>query len=377
MVQRVTLLGSTGSVGKQTLQVISHLEGEFVVAALAVRENTALLEEQVKKYRPEVVAIYNKKKAAEFAKRCPEVRVLAGAEGLEEVATIGDIIVCAIVGAIAIAPTLASLRAGKRVAFASKEVLVMAGELVMKTAKEYGATIIPLDSEHSALMQCMEGKNQEEISRFILTASGGPFLGYTRRQLSHVTADEALRHPNWKMGAKVTVDCSTMMNKGLEVIEARWLFDLPLDKIDVVVHPQSLVHSFIEMVDGAMIAQIAEPEMVMPIQYALTYPKRKKGLLGRFDFKRHSKMEFFEPDMKTFQCLALAYEAGKIGGSMPCYMNAVNEVLVERFLQGKMGWSEIGEKLETLMSRHLFVANPTFDTLIEVDGEARKEANAG
>ena len=357
--------------------MISHLQDEFVIEALAVRENTALLEEQVKKYRPKVVAIYNEKKAAEFAKKCPEVRVLAGADGLEEVATMGDIVVCAIVGAIAIAPTLASLRAGKRVAFASKEVLVMAGELIMQTAKEHGATIIPLDSEHSALMQCMEGQKREEISRFILTASGGPFLGYTRRQLSHVTADEALRHPNWKMGAKVTVDCSTLMNKGLEVIEARWLFDLPLEKIDVVVHPQSLVHSFIEMIDGSMMAQIAEPEMVVPIQYALTYPNRKPGILGRFDFTRHGKMEFFEPDMKTFQCLSLAYEAGKIGGTMPCYMNAVNEVLVEQFLEGQVGWTEIGERLEKLMSRHLFVASPTLETLIEVDKEARKEATAG
>lgn len=309
-------------------------------------------------------------------KRLQHIPVLAGMAGLEAVASHADVdfVVSAIVGAKGIQPTLSAIEAGKSIGLANKEVLIGAGDLIMRRVREKGVSLVPIDSEHSAIFQCLNGENVEEVSRIILTASGGPFREHSQGELEHVTPSCALKHPNWNMGKKVTIDCSTLMNKGLEVIEAYHLFGVSLDQIDVVVHPQSLIHSFVEFVDGSILSQMAEHDMVIPIQYALTYPRRKKGIVPCFDFRKYSKLEFYHPDHNRFPCLGLAYEAAKNGGSMPCYMNAVNEVLVDRFLKGAISWIEIGKKLETLMSRHQASPIDDLETIFAVDQKAREEA---
>lgn len=372
--KKIAILGSTGSIGKNALAVADHLGIE--ITALAAHSNLSLLEEQARKYRPKMIALFDETKAHLLQKRLPETVVLAGMEGLVAVAAHpeADLVVSSIVGAAGILPTLKAIEARKTIALANKEVLVAAGELIMSAAKQRGVSILPIDSEHSALFQCLQGESHASVRRLILTASGGPFRTLSLQELQTITPETALKHPTWTMGRKVTIDSSTLMNKGLEVIEAKFLFDLPLDKIDVIIHPQSIIHSLVEYVDGSLISQMGEPDMKLPIQYALTYPERKKGIAPCFDFTKYSTLEFFSPDLEKFPCLSLAYQAAKVGGTLPCFMNAANEVLVAQFLEGKIGWVEIGQLLETLMGRHRIRPQDSLETVLEVDREGREMA---
>ena len=372
--KKIAILGSTGSIGKNTLEVAKHLGYE--VSALSAHSNIDLLEEQALKWQPKCLAVFDKEKALELQRRLPEMVILAGIEGLIEVATIPevDLVVSSIVGARGILPTLKAIEAGKTIGLANKEVLIAAGELIMSAAKKQAVDILPVDSEHSAIFQCLQGECFSSMRRLILTASGGPFRTYSMEELEAITPDTALQHPTWKMGKKVTIDSSTLMNKGLEVIEAKFLFDVSLEKIDVVIHPQSIIHSLVEFIDGSLLSQMGEHDMKIPIQYALTYPERKKGIVPCFDFEKYSKLEFFSPDLEKFPCLGLAYEAAEQGGTLPCFMNAANEVLVDQFLEGKISWIEIGKRLESLMGAHQAFPQESFETLLEVDQEARKMA---
>lgn len=375
VMKRLTILGSTGSIGNSTLKVVRQHREHFRVSALAAHSRIEMLEVQAREFHPALIAVYDKSKACELAKKLPHIKVVAGMEGLEEVAAYSeaDICVAAISGSMGIRPTLKAIEAGHRIALANKEVLVAAGELIMSTARSLGVEIIPVDSEQSALFQCLEGKNIQDVDRVILTASGGPFF-HQRGDLSSVTIAQALNHPTWKMGKKNTIDSSTLMNKGLEVIEAHWLFNIPLDRIDVVVHPQSLIHGFVEFLDGSLLAQIAENQMILPIQYALSYPQRMSRMVPRFNFKTFAKFEFYEPDIETFSCLRLAYQAAREGGSLPCFMNAANEVLVERFLSQQIKWTDIANKLESLMQKHQVRQQLGLDAILSIDQMARAEA---
>jgi 1-deoxy-D-xylulose-5-phosphate reductoisomerase len=377
MTKRIAILGSTGSIGRQTLDVVRHLPENFRIMALAAHRNIDLLEAQVHEFEPEIVGVYDAEKANELKKRLPHCKIVTGMEGLLEVASYhaSQFVISAIAGTLGLQPTIAAIEAGKTIGLANKEALVSGGALVMKLAKAKGVAILPIDSEHSALFQCLKDEPLESVERLILTASGGPFRNFTQEQLAAITADQALRHPTWKMGPKVTIDCSTLMNKGLEMIEASWLFNLPPDKIDVIVHPQSIVHSMVEFVDGSMLAQMGEPSMLTPIQYALTYPARSLGMLKRFDFLKHPVLQFLLPDKEKFRCLELAYEAIRQGGSLPCYMNAANEILVQRFLNGAISWVEIGQQLEELMAQHKIEPIDSLETILAIDTLARKEAS--
>lgn len=373
--KKLIILGSTGSIGKSTLDVVRYHAPFFRVKVLAAHSNIVLLEEQAREFHPEMIAVYDKEKARELSKKLPYIKVVGGIEGLEEAASFADADICvsAMSGSIGIKPTLSAIKAAHTIALANKEVLVAAGDLIMSTAREKGVNILPIDSEQSAIFQCLEGRKIEEVDRLIITASGGPFFN-RKEDLATVTLEEALKHPTWKMGSKITIDSSTLMNKGLEVIEAHWLFNVPLDKIDVIVHPQSIIHSFVEFVDGSLLAQIAENQMIVPIQYTLSYPNRMKRMVKAFDFKAFSTLQFYEPDRERFSCLRLAYEAAKLGGSLPCFMNAANEVLVERFLKGHISWMDIAKKLESLMQLHDIQRDLKIDTIMSVDQEAREEA---
>ncbi|WP_194847218.1 1-deoxy-D-xylulose-5-phosphate reductoisomerase [Candidatus Neptunochlamydia vexilliferae] len=369
--KNIAILGSTGSIGTNTLEVAAHLGYE--VSALAAHSNIDLLEAQVQKFHPKCVAVFDRERGEELKRRLPDTPIVFGMEGLVEAATLPevDFVVSAIVGAAGIVPTLRAIETGKTIGLANKEVLIAAGELIMEAAKKQNVQILPIDSEHSAIFQCLQGESPSAVDRLILTASGGPFRNYSYQELEAVKPEKALNHPNWKMGKKITIDSSTLMNKGLEVIEAKFLFNTPVEKIAVVVHPQSIVHSLVEYVDGSLIAQMGVHDMRVPIQYALTYPERKKGISPCFDFQKWSKLEFFKPDLKKFPCLRLAYEAAKVGGTLPCFMNGANEVLVHHFLEGKIRWVEIGQKLETLMEAHKAYPQESLETLLEVDKEAR------
>lgn len=370
----LALLGSTGSIGQNTLEVAEHLG--YFVSALAAHSNIELLEKQIHRFRPKVVAVFDEARALELQQKVKDIPVIPGMEGLIAVATepSSDLVVSSIVGAAGILPTLRGIQAEKDIALANKEVLIAAGELIMEAARKQNVSILPIDSEHSAIFQCLQGENKAALRKIILTASGGPFRNHTQEELGAITPQCALKHPTWSMGKKITIDSSTLMNKGLEVIEAKILFDVPLEKIEVVIHPQSIVHSFVEWIDGSLLAQLGEHDMKIPIQYALTYPERKKGIAPCFDFQKYSKLEFSSPDWKKFPCLGLAYEAAKVGGTLPCFMNAANEVLVERFLGGEFGWMDIGKKLEILMGAHRSTRQESFDLLFEVDQEARNMA---
>lgn len=374
--KKIAVLGSTGSIGRSTLRVLKHLPDSFQLTALAAHSNIDLLSEQIREFQPEIVALFQKEKARELQKRFPEVRIVGGVEGLAEVASFSsvDFVVMAIVGMDALSPTIQAIKSRKSVALASKEVLVAAGEYITQLAKEHGVSLLPIDSEHSAIFQCIDGKNPKEIRRVILTASGGPFKNHSLQQLENVTVEEALAHPTWDMGAKITIDCSTLVNKGLEMIEARWLFNLPPEKIEVVIHPQSIVHSFIEFIDGSLLAQISEPNMIYPIQYALTYPERKQGCLPPFDFLKNGHLDFFPPDTKKFPALKLVQNSMEMGGSAPCYLNAANEVLVKRFLKQEISWRDISRRLESLLMQHRVVPTDSLDTILSIDQEARQEA---
>lgn len=374
--KRIAILGSTGSIGQNTLNVVRHLKNKFKVVALAAKENIDLLEAQAREFKPALIAVYNPDKALELQRRLPGQTILAGMEGLLAVASHpeADLVVSALAGTVGLQPTIEAIQSGKDVGLANKEALVSGGALVMQLVKEKKINLLPIDSEHSAIFQCLKGEPKKAVHRLILTSSGGPFRTWTDQQLDQVTVEQALKHPTWKMGPKVTIDSSTLMNKGLEVIEAYWLFNLDPDKIEVVIHPQSIIHSLVEFCDYSMLAQMGEPNMIVPIQYALTYPDRYPGMLKPFDFVKHAKLEFAMPNKQTFRCLALAYEALKQGGSLPCYMNAANEVLVQRFIAGEMGWKEIGIQLEILMSQHPVVSVDSLDTILAIDALAREEA---
>lgn len=372
----IAVLGSTGSIGKSTLKVVKHLSDQIKVKALAANSNIDLLEEQIKEFHPEIVAVQDKKKALELQKRVPHIKVVGGVEGLEEVASYNgvDFVVMAIVGLAALPPTIKAIQSGKNIGLANKEVLVSAGELVMSLAKEKNVKILPIDSEHSAIFQCLEGHDLKDVKRVILTASGGPFRKSSLEDLQKITTEMALNHPTWAMGPKITVDSSTLMNKGFEVIEAHFLFDIPVEKLEVIVHPQSIIHCLVEFLDGCVLAEMSDPLMVYPIQYALTYPERKRGMFAPFDFTKNSTLEFFPPDFNKFPALNFAFEALKVGGSFPCYLNAANEVLVERFLNRKISWVQIMERLERLLDRHTVASCQSIDSVYAVDKLAREEA---
>lgn len=370
--KKLIILGSTGSIGLSTLAIVDHLRNDFTVVALAAKSNIDELEKQIKKYHPKLVAVFDQKQALELKKRAPTVEVVFGMEGLNQAASFseGDTVVSAISGTLGLEPTYHAIKAGKKIALANKEVLISGGSFIMSHAKE--DQIMTVDSEHSALFQCLIGEKKEEVRRLILTASGGPFRNKSFEELEKISVKCALNHPTWSMGPKITIDSSTLMNKGLEVIEAYHLFGIK--EIDVVIHPQSVIHSMVEFKDGSMKAQMSEPDMKLPIQYALTYPERKEGLLKPFDFTKFSKLEFFPPDTVKFKCLKLAFDALKEGDSFPGALNAANEVLVERFLKGEISWLDIGNKLESLLLRHNKCAITDLYAIKAVDENARELA---
>ena len=374
--KKIVVLGSTGSIGINTLRVITRLRNRFQIVALAAKENINLLEKQIRKFHPEVLALANKKSAQELRGRFKSMKVLDGEEGLIEVARLkeADLVVSAIVGASGLIPTLEAIRAGKRVALANKEALVMAGEIVMQEVHKRGAEILPVDSEHSAIFQCLKKEGKKKVSRIILTASGGPFLNFSFSRLKLVTPQEALRHPTWEMGKKITIDSATLMNKGLEVIEAHHLFGIDIDRIEVVIHKEAIVHSLVEFVDGTMLAHLGTPDMRLPIQYALTCPERLPNPLKRLDLVKIKKLTFQKPDTRKFPCLKLAYEAARIGGTAPAVLNAANEIAVSLFLKRKVGFMEIPEMIEKVLKRHKPIKNPTLNEILKADAWAREEA---
>jgi len=347
--KRIAILGSTGSIGKNAIEVILNFPNRFKVTYLAVNKNIKLLLEQVKLLKPKGVVIFDKEKAEEFSNFVNgEVEVLSGEEGLLEVVSRDDvdIVLNSLVGFSGLKPTIKAIESKKRIALANKETLVVAGEIITKLLRENNVELIPVDSEHNAIFQCLVGEKISDINRIILTASGGPFLYKNKAELENVTVEEALKHPNWKMGSKITIDSATLMNKGLEVIEAHWIFGLPVDRIKVVIHPQSVIHSMVEFIDGSIKAQLGVPDMKIPIQYALTYPERKHANYGQVDFVKLGQMTFLEPDLDKFECLKIAYEVAKLGGTYPTVLNAANEVAVEAFLNRKIKFTMIPEVIK-------------------------------
>ncbi|MGB4291673.1 MAG: 1-deoxy-D-xylulose-5-phosphate reductoisomerase [Bacteroidales bacterium] len=376
--KRIAILGSTGSIGTQVLDIISRYPGRFRPEVLTCKNSADLLIEQARRYRPSRVVIANKSlyaRVKDGLKDLP-VEVMAGNEELEYAATLDevDMVVAAMVGYAGMKPVLAAVKAGKNIALANKETLVVAGELILKEASKTGSKIVPIDSEHSAIFQCLEGENKKSVEKIVLTASGGPFLGYSYEQLQNVTAAEALKHPNWDMGDKITIDSATLMNKGLEAIEAKWLFNLPPEKIEVVIHPQSVIHSLVYFYDGSVKAQMGVPDMRIPILYALSYPERLQSDLPRLDLYKYENLTFKEPDRKIFRNLPLAFEALKTGGNMPCILNAANEVAVHGFLEGKTGFLQMPDVVEHAMSKTTFVADITLEILEASDYESRERA---
>ncbi|RKY57633.1 MAG: 1-deoxy-D-xylulose-5-phosphate reductoisomerase [Candidatus Latescibacterota bacterium] len=374
--KRVVVLGATGSIGRSTLEVVSRFPDTFKVVGLSARRNVELLAEQAKKFRPEAVAVTEEGALDKLRNLLKDsgIKVLFKEEGLSSLAgeLEADIVVNALVGSVGLRPTLAAIEAGRDVALANKETLVMAGELVMRRARERGTRILPVDSEHSAIWQCLRAGRGEEVRRLVLTASGGPFWG--KEGLERATPEEVLAHPVWRMGRKVTVDSATMMNKGFEVIEAHWLFDVPVDRIEVVVHPQSVVHSLVEFRDGALIAQLGWPDMRLPIQYALTYPERLPGTWKYLDLVEVGSLRFYRPDTSKFRCLALGYEAAREGGTAPAVLNAADEVAVEAFLEGRISLEEIAKINEATLAQHRNICDPSLEDILEADGWARTAA---
>jgi len=378
MRKRISILGSTGSVGTQTLEVIRQFPEEFEVVGLSAGDNLDLLIKQIQEFKPKIVSIksYEKLKEIKHIITHRGTELTLGLEGLNQVATAPgvDIVVNALSGCLGLIPTLAAIRKGKNIALANKETLVVGGNIIMEEANKANIKLLPVDSEHSAIFQCLQGENKKDINKIILTASGGPFRGFKRKDLINVTPEEALKHPNWSMGSKITIDSATLMNKGLEVIEAHWLFDLDYSQIKVVIHPQSIIHSMVEFSDGSIIAQMGPPDMRIPIQYALFYPERKKNNFPKMNFIEYNQLTFDEPDTQTFPSLALAYEAGKIGGSMPVVLNAANEVAVNLFLTQHIGFLDIPRLVEKIMNKHKVVKEPSLEDIKEIDEWAREEA---
>jgi 1-deoxy-D-xylulose-5-phosphate reductoisomerase len=381
----ISILGSTGSIGCNTLKVVEHLKDEFRVVALAAGSNTEKLADQIRRFQPELVAVKTEDCAENLLREIQNSkfkiqnlpRIETGENGLIAVATHekAETLVSATVGAVGFVPTLRAIEAGKRIALANKETLVMAGDLMTEAARKNNVEILPVDSEHNALHQCLRGEKSGEVKRLILTASGGPFREKSKKDIENATVEEALNHPNWKMGDKITIDSATLMNKGFEVIEAFWLFGFGADEISVLVHPQSIVHSMIEMIDGSIIAQMGVTDMKHAIQYALTFPMRKQNCLEPLDFTRLSNLTFETPDLEKFPCLALAYDALRQGGTMPAVLNAANEITVQAFLDGKIRLSEIAEINRNVMNKHQKREAKDLETILETDKKAREQAN--
>ena len=372
MGKTIAILGSTGSIGTQTLEVVRE-NGDITVAALSAGSNITLLEQQVREFSPRLVAVWKPEKAVELKARLADMKVKVGSgmEGLLELAVLEEveILVTAIVGMIGIRPTMAAIEAGKDIALANKETLVTAGHLIMPLAKEKGVRILPVDSEHSAIFQAIQGSGRKEIHKLLITASGVPFRGRKREDLEHVQVEDALKHPNWAMGKKITIDSATLVNKGLEVMEARWLFDVDLDHIQVVVQPKSIIHSMVEFVDGAVLAQLGTPDMKLPIQYALYYPERRYLPGERLDFSALKEITFDNPDMDTFKGLPLAMQASRLGGSMPTVFNAANERAVAMFLKKQIGFLDIYRIIEESMERHEIIQNPVLEQILETEAK--------
>ncbi len=381
--KNVVLLGSTGSIGTSTIKVIDDLPGQLRVIGLAAGNNVELLVEQARQHNPAAVSIHDPAKAAALRGALGKsTQIYSGPEGLLKLATLpgADVVLIAIVGTAGLRPALAAIRAGKDIAVASKEILVMAGEIVMSEARRHGVRVLAVDSEHSAIFQCLDGKPPSSVRRLWLTASGGPFRdrqAWPKEKFSEITVERALKHPSWVMGRKITIDSATLFNKGLEMIEARWLFDIGMDRVAVVVHPQSIVHSMVEFVDGSILAQLSTPDMCLPIQYALTYPARATSHRVQTHFTKLGSLTFEEPDLERFPALNLARRAGEVGGTLPAVLNAANEVAVAAFCERHITFEDIPCTVARTMERHTVVPQPTLDQILEADAWARREAQAG
>jgi 1-deoxy-D-xylulose-5-phosphate reductoisomerase len=374
--KRITILGSTGSIGRNTLEVIKQNSEEFSAVALTAGRNIDLFERQIKSFRPEIVAVADKKTAAQLRRRVKGVEILAGEEGISAVASYedSDFVVSAIVGSAGLVPTLAAIRAGRSVGLANKETLVVAGEIVMREARRSGVKIIPVDSEHCAVFQCLAGYRKSEIRRIILTASGGPFFNRRKEELVNIGAGDALKHPNWSMGRKITIDSATLMNKGFEVIEACWLFGVSPEKVDVLIHPQSIVHSMVEFRDRGCLAQMSVPDMRGPIAYALSYPRRLNDPIRGLELDRIESLTFRKPDTRNFPCLSYAYEAIRSGGTMPTVLNAANEVAVKAFLEDRIRFNDIPVVIRETIDGHIIKKISALEDILEADGWARRAA---
>lgn len=376
--RQLAILGSTGSIGTQALEVVSEHSDLFEVYALTANNQVDLLINQARKYMPEVVVIANERKYPELKEALEDlpIKVWAGADAIAQMVQSEpiDMVLTAMVGYSGLRPTISAIKAGKAIALANKETLVVAGELIMKLAAEHKVPILPVDSEHSAIFQCLTGAYDNPIEKILLTASGGPFRRKTLEELATVTKAQALRHPNWTMGAKITIDSASMMNKGFEMIEAKWLFDVTPDQVQVVVHPQSVIHSMVQFEDGAVIAQLGIPDMKLPIAYAFSFPTRMRSMAPRLDFNQYSTLTFEEPDMERFCNLAFAFEAARQGGNMPCILNAANEVVVAAFLQDRIGFLQMSDVIEQTMRKASFIVNPSYEDYVATDTEARRLA---
>ncbi len=380
MKKQIAILGSTGSIGTQALDVVRRNPDKFEVYAICANRSVDLLIQQAVEFMPEMVCIADDTYYPQLKEALADlpIKTFAGADSIAEMVTMPsiDIVIAAMVGYAGLRPTIAAIEAGKTIALANKETLVVAGELICKLAQKHRTPLLPVDSEHSAIFQCLVGEGQNEIEKILLTASGGPFRTKQRSELLHVTAADALRHPNWDMGAKITIDSATMMNKGFEVIEAKWLFDVPVEKIQVLVHPQSIVHSAVQFADGSVKAQLGMPDMRLPIQYALTFPERIESTFPRVDFLQMNNLTFEAPDLGKFRNLALAYEAMNRGGNMPCILNAANEVVVYAFLKDQCGFLEMSDIIETVMAKATFIKKPTYEDYVQTDCHARQLAQS-
>jgi 1-deoxy-D-xylulose-5-phosphate reductoisomerase len=379
--KKIALLGATGSIGVSALEVVRAHPEEYKIAALSAGRNGDLLLSQIEAFRPTAVAVLNESVAAEIASRMPAMNapeVFVGIQGFVRLATLDgvDTVISAMTGAAGLLPTYEAIKAGKHVALANKETMVMAGPLVMAEARRRGVSILPIDSEHSAILQSLKGHLQDDLKRVILTASGGPFRDLSLEEMGHVTAAQALRHPNWQMGPKITIDSATLMNKGLEVIEARWLFDLNMDQIDILIHPQSILHSMVEYRDGSVIGQMGIPDMTIPIAYALSYPRHLSNGLPPLDLEKIGDLSFRKPDLKRFRCLKLALQAATTGGSMPAVLNGANEIAVDAFLKGMIGFLDIPDLIEKTMDAHTYSPAETIEAVMAADRWARDAARA-
>ena len=375
--KKISILGSTGSIGTQTLDVIRKNPSDFEAVAISANSNVKMILEQIEEFKPKYAVMYEESKAEELKSLLPkgcETEVLSGMEGLKKISSLDeiDVVLTAVVGMIGLVPTMCAIESKKDIALANKETLVTAGELVMKSAKENGVKILPVDSEHSAVFQSLNGENKRDVEKIILTASGGPFRGKKKEDLINITKNEALKHPNWDMGRKISIDSSTLMNKGLEVIEAKWLFGVEAEDIDVVVHPQSIVHSMVQYRDSSVIAQLGCPDMRLPIQYALTYPDRMETDFERLDFRKASQLTFEEPDLETFPCLKLAYECLKAGGTYCAVLNAANEIVVNEFLEDRIGFYDIPKYIKMALDAHESIENATLEQILKIDLETRE-----